>query len=95
MRPRALVFDLYGEYFRYSGGTAKLATLTELMGVLGATGQGLPSDLPLATAYLGPGPWGSLAAGIASQPSQVSPLPGPPQMRGMGSFGKRPAAIFS
>lgn len=35
MRPRALVFDLYGEYFRYTGGTAKLGVLTELMGVLG------------------------------------------------------------
>lgn len=32
MRPRALVFDLYGEYFRYTGGAAKLGTLTELMG---------------------------------------------------------------
>ncbi|WP_280309920.1 PaaX family transcriptional regulator [Nocardia abscessus] len=35
MRPRALVFDLYGEYFRYSGGGAKLGALTELMGLLG------------------------------------------------------------
>ncbi|WP_207841209.1 PaaX family transcriptional regulator [Williamsia soli] len=35
MRPRALVFDLYGEYFRYSGGAARLAALTELMGVFG------------------------------------------------------------
>jgi prolipoprotein diacylglyceryltransferase len=43
----------------------------KLVGVLGATGQGTPSDLPWATAYSGPGPWGSLQAGIASQPSQV------------------------
>ncbi|HTK45988.1 MAG TPA: prolipoprotein diacylglyceryl transferase family protein [Patescibacteria group bacterium] len=43
----------------------------KLMGVLGATGQGLPSDLPWATAYIGPGPWGSLAPGVASQPSQA------------------------
>ncbi|MFC8182097.1 PaaX family transcriptional regulator C-terminal domain-containing protein [Rhodococcus sp. NPDC057297] len=35
MRPRALVFDLYGEYFRYTGGAAKLGTLTELMAVFG------------------------------------------------------------
>ena len=35
MRPRALVFDLYGEYFRYTGGAAKLGALTELMGVFG------------------------------------------------------------
>ncbi|MFI6366328.1 PaaX family transcriptional regulator C-terminal domain-containing protein [Nocardia sp. NPDC050630] len=35
MRPRALVFDLYGEYFRYTGGAAKLGALTSLMGVFG------------------------------------------------------------
>jgi phenylacetic acid degradation operon negative regulatory protein len=35
MRPRALVFDLYGEYFRYTGGAAKLGTLTDLMAVFG------------------------------------------------------------
>ncbi|MGO4616969.1 PaaX family transcriptional regulator C-terminal domain-containing protein [Nocardia sp. 2YAB30] len=35
MRPRALVFDLYGEFFRYAGGTAPLGTLTALMGVFG------------------------------------------------------------
>jgi prolipoprotein diacylglyceryltransferase len=43
----------------------------KLMGVLGGTGQGLPSELPWATSYLGPGPWGSLAPDIASHPSQV------------------------
>jgi prolipoprotein diacylglyceryltransferase len=43
----------------------------KLMGVLGGTGQGLPSELPWSTAYLGPGPWGSLAPAIASHPSQV------------------------
>lgn len=43
----------------------------KLVGVLGATGQGAPSDLPWATAYTGPGPWGSLGADIASQPAQV------------------------
>jgi prolipoprotein diacylglyceryltransferase len=43
----------------------------KLIGVLGATGQGPPSDLPWATAYIGPGPWGSLAPAVASQPSQV------------------------
>lgn len=43
----------------------------KLVGVLGATGQGAPSDLPWATAYGGPGPWGSLAPDIASHPSQV------------------------
>ena len=43
----------------------------KLIGVLGATGQGLPSDLAWATAYSGPGPWGSLGPEIPSQPSQV------------------------
>ena len=43
----------------------------KLIGVLGATGQGAPSDLPWATAYAGAGPWGSLAAEIASHPAQA------------------------
>lgn len=33
MRPRSIVFDLYGEYFRYAGGSARLGWLTELLGV--------------------------------------------------------------
>jgi phosphatidylglycerol---prolipoprotein diacylglyceryl transferase len=43
----------------------------KLIGVLGATGQGTPADLLWATAYDGPGPWGSLAADIPSHPAQV------------------------
>jgi prolipoprotein diacylglyceryltransferase len=43
----------------------------KLVGILGATGQGAPSDLSWATAYAGPGPWGSLAPEIASHPSQA------------------------
>jgi prolipoprotein diacylglyceryltransferase len=43
----------------------------KLIGVLGGTGQGAPTDLASATAYGGPGPWGSLGAGIPSHPSQV------------------------
>lgn len=43
----------------------------KLVGVLGANGQGKPSDLPWATAYTGPGPWDSLAPEIASHPSQL------------------------
>jgi prolipoprotein diacylglyceryltransferase len=43
----------------------------KLIGVLGATGQGLPSDLPWATAYDGPGPWSSLAPNLPSHPAQV------------------------
>ena len=43
----------------------------KLVGVLGATGQGAPSELPWATAYAGAGPWGVLAPEIASHPAQV------------------------
>jgi phosphatidylglycerol:prolipoprotein diacylglycerol transferase len=43
----------------------------KLAGVLGATGQGLASNLPWATAYRGEGPWGSLAADVPAHPSQV------------------------
>ena len=39
--------------------------------VLGGTGQGLPVDLSWATAYLGAGPWGSLAPEIPSHPAQA------------------------
>jgi prolipoprotein diacylglyceryltransferase len=39
--------------------------------VLGGSGQGLPSDASWATAYLGPGPWGSLAPQLPSNPSQA------------------------
>lgn len=41
----------------------------KVVGLLGASGQGLPSTLPWATAYVGPGPWDSLAADVPSQPS--------------------------
>jgi phosphatidylglycerol---prolipoprotein diacylglyceryl transferase len=43
----------------------------KLVGVLGATGQGAPADLPWATMYLGAGPWGTLAAEVPSHPAQV------------------------
>ncbi len=39
--------------------------------VLTGTGQGLPSDAGTATAYLGPGPWGSLVPALPSQPAQA------------------------
>jgi phosphatidylglycerol:prolipoprotein diacylglycerol transferase len=39
--------------------------------ILGGTGQGVPTDLSWATAYLGPGPWGSLAPAIPSHPAQA------------------------
>jgi prolipoprotein diacylglyceryltransferase len=38
---------------------------------LGGTGQGSPVDLAWATAYLGPGPWGSLAPELPSHPAQL------------------------
>jgi len=43
----------------------------KLVSILGGTGQGAPSDLLWATAYVGPGPWGSLAPAISSHPSQA------------------------
>jgi prolipoprotein diacylglyceryltransferase len=43
----------------------------KLVGVLGGTGQGAPSDLPWATTYAGAGPWGVLAPEIASHPAQA------------------------
>jgi phosphatidylglycerol:prolipoprotein diacylglycerol transferase len=39
--------------------------------VLTGTGQGVPSDVDQATAYLGPGPWGSLVPALPSHPSQA------------------------
>ena len=39
--------------------------------ILGGQGQGLPWDGPWATAYLGPGPWLSLAPAVPSHPSQA------------------------
>jgi phosphatidylglycerol:prolipoprotein diacylglycerol transferase len=39
--------------------------------VLSGTGQGVPSDAAWATAYLGPGPWGSLVPALPSVPSQA------------------------
>jgi len=45
--------------------------LAKLAEVLGATGQGQPSQVGWATAYAGPGPWGSLAPDVPSLPSQA------------------------
>jgi prolipoprotein diacylglyceryltransferase len=39
--------------------------------VLGGDGQGMPWDGPWATAYVGPGPWLSLAPAVPSHPSQA------------------------
>jgi prolipoprotein diacylglyceryltransferase len=45
--------------------------LGKLAMVLGGAGQGLPTDASWATAYAGPGPWGSLAPLIPSHPAQA------------------------
>jgi phosphatidylglycerol:prolipoprotein diacylglycerol transferase len=45
--------------------------LAKAAGVLGGTGQGLPTTGEPATAYLGPGPWGSLGPPVPSVPSQA------------------------
>ena len=43
----------------------------KLAGVLGGTGQGLPTGGEPATLYLGDGPWGSLAPAIPAIPAQA------------------------
>jgi phosphatidylglycerol:prolipoprotein diacylglycerol transferase len=43
----------------------------KLVGILGANGQGLVTDVSWATAYAGPGPWDSLAPDLPSHPSQL------------------------
>jgi prolipoprotein diacylglyceryltransferase len=39
--------------------------------ILGGSGQGSPFDGAWATAFVGPGPWGSLAPGLPSHPAQA------------------------
>ena len=51
--------------------TLVVLALAKLATVLGGTGQGLPTTGEPATAYLGPGPWGSLGPAIPSVPSQA------------------------
>ena len=48
-----------------------LLGLLKVAMLLGGSGQGLPTDVSLATRYVGEGPWGSLAPDIASWPSQA------------------------
>ena len=45
--------------------------LGKLTMILGGAGQGNPSTAAWATAFLGPGPWGSLAPALPSDPSQA------------------------
>ncbi len=48
-----------------------LLSLIKVAMVFGGSGQGVPSDVSLATRYLGAGPWGSLAPEIPSWPAQA------------------------
>jgi prolipoprotein diacylglyceryltransferase len=48
-----------------------LLGLIKLAMLFGGSGQGLQTDFTLATRYLGPGPWGSLAPAIPSWPAQA------------------------
>lgn len=48
-----------------------LLGLIKLAMLFGGSGQGAPADFSLATRYIGPGPWGSLAPGVASWPAQA------------------------
>jgi phosphatidylglycerol:prolipoprotein diacylglycerol transferase len=45
--------------------------LGELSQVLGGGGQGIATDVPWATAYMGAGPWNTLAPATAAHPAQV------------------------
>lgn len=51
--------------------TLLVLAVGKLAMAFGGDGQGLPSNLPWATSYAGPGPWGSLAPAIAAHPSQL------------------------
>src|SRR5690242_12570467 len=51
--------------------------------------------MPVASVTLRPSITIWLLVTVSPQPSHVSPLPGPPHMRGMWLFGRRPSAIRS
>ena len=48
-----------------------VVSIGKLAMVLGGSGQGQPTSGQLATAYVGPGPWGSLGPDLPSIPSQA------------------------
>jgi len=69
--------------------------------VLTGSGQGAPSDAAWATAYAGPGPWGSLAPALPSMPSQAFEgiailliLVGLTSAVWLGAFGRRDGRLF-
>lgn len=69
----ARLIDAQADRWLHASALPMLFTLGagKLASVLVAEGQGHPSTLPWATAYVGDGPWSSLAAYVASHPSQV------------------------
>ena len=69
----AQLMDTQTERWMHAATLPALLALSagKLAGVFAAEGQGQPTDLPWATAYLGDGPWSSLAAWVPSHPSQV------------------------
>lgn len=67
----------------------------------GGSGQGMPADLAWATAYLGPGPWGSLAPELPSHPAQLYEaagaaiiLAGAVVLLASGMFARRDGRLF-
>jgi phosphatidylglycerol---prolipoprotein diacylglyceryl transferase len=61
-----------GRWFHVAAVPVFLAiALGEGARILGGSGQGSPSAAAWSTAYLGPGPWGSLGPAIPSDPSQA------------------------
>jgi prolipoprotein diacylglyceryltransferase len=68
---------------------------------LAGSGQGLPSDAPWATSYLGAGPWGSLAPELPSHPAQLYEagatllvLVAAIGLVASGAFGRRDGRLF-
>jgi phosphatidylglycerol---prolipoprotein diacylglyceryl transferase len=68
---------------------------------LGGSGQGLPSNMPWATAYLGAGPWGSLGPELPSHPAQIYEaaatavvLAAAVALLGTGAFARRDGRLF-
>jgi len=68
---------------------------------LGGSGQGQPSNVPWATAYLGAGPWGSLAPELPSHPAQLYEaaatalvLGAAIALLGSGAFARRDGRLF-
>jgi phosphatidylglycerol:prolipoprotein diacylglycerol transferase len=75
--------------------------LGKLAMAFGGSGQGMPANLPWATAYLGSGPWGSLAPELPSHPAQLYEaaaaaviLAGAVVLLASGAFARRDGRLF-